>query len=154
MIDFRAICVALAARYAPGTISTPTGASAMRASYAQAPKNVPTVPCVVLEIQQGTVTANPGQWKHEMQVDAIFVLSKRPGDPARVDTQRQLWLPALLAATEGKLTLGLAGQAGYSVDKAIPTGWDWIEYQIGADGYDGIRISYTIFVTENVSLVP
>ena len=153
-IDFKAICDALAACYAPGTIARPTGAVAMRKSYGQIPKNVPAVPAVIVVPQQGTVTANPGQWKHEMALDAVFILAKRPGDPARVEAQRQIWLPTLLGATQGQLKLGLGSECGYSVDKAIPNGWDFVEFPVGGDTYDGIVIHYTVYVTQTVTLVP
>lgn len=154
MIDLKGICDALAARFAPGTIATPTGAVAMRASYAQIPKNVPTVPCVVIDVQDGTLIANPGQWRHEIAIDVVFLLAKRPGDPARVDEQRQRWLGTLLAATEAQLKIGLAAATGYSVDKAIPIGWEFTEFPVGADSYDAIRIHFTVYATENVSLTP
>jgi len=152
MIAFKAICDALAARYQAGTIATPSGAVAMRKAYGQLPKNIPAVPAVVIDVQDGTLTANPGQWKHEMAIDVVFLLAKRPGDTARVDAQRQLWLPTLLAATQAQLKLGLGGAVGYSVDKALPVGWEFTEFPFGADSYDAIRIHYTVFVTENVTL--
>ena len=154
MIDFKAICDALAARYAAGTITTPTGALAMRKSYGQLPKNIPAVPAVVIDVQDGEVTANPGQWKHEMHLDVVFLLSKRPGDTARVDAQRQIWLPTLLAATQGQMKLTLGGATGYSVDKAIPFGWEFTEFPFGGDEYDAILIHFTVYVTENVTLTP
>jgi hypothetical protein len=154
MIDFKACCNALAARFAPGTISTPSGAVAMRHAYGQMPKNVAAVPCVLVEPINGTIQANPGQWSHEMDVDVLFLLSKRPGDPARVELQRQIWLPTLLAATEGQLKLGIGVQTGWELAKAIPIGWEWTEYPIGAENYDAIRIHYRLFVFETVSLVP
>jgi len=154
VIDFKAICDALAARFAAGTIATPSGAAAMRKAYGQIPKNIAVVPSVLVIPQQGTVVANPGQWKHEMDLDVVFLLSKRPGDPARVEAQRQIWLPTLLAATEAKLTLGLAGQSGYSVDKVIPIGWEFAEFPVASDTYDGIVIHYKAFITETVVLTP
>lgn len=154
MIDFDAPCTALAARFAPGTIGTPTGASAMRASYSETPKNIAAYPAVLLEVGNGTLVANPGQWKHEMIVDVVFLLSKRPADPARVEKQRRKWLPYLLSATTGQMKLGLGGASGYSVDKAIPNGWTFEEYEIGGDTCDAIRVPYTIYITETVSLTP
>ena len=153
-VDFAAICTALAARFAAGTIGTPTGALAMRASYANTPKNVPATPCHLLEVQDGSVVANPGQWKHEMNVDGILLLAKRPGDPERVETQRKLWLPYLLHATIDALKITLGGASGYSVDKAIPAGWEFTEFEVGADQYDAIRVHWTLYVTETVSLTP
>lgn len=154
MIDLDAICDALAARFAAGTIATPTGASAMRKSYAKVPKNIAAFPAVMLEVQEGSVVASPGQWKHEINVDALFILPKRPADPARVEDQRQTWLGTLLAATQGQLKLGLASASGYSVDKAIPTGWEWTEFNVGGEERDAIRIHYTVYATETVTLTP
>lgn len=154
MIDFLGICNGLASRFAPGTISTPSGAVAMRAAIGQMPKSAPTVPMVYVEVTQGTVTANPAQWQHVMEMDVVFLLSKRPGDPVRVEKQRQTWLPTLLAATEGKLKLGIGVQSGYEVQKALPTQWRWDEVVVGGEDYDAIRISFQVWVLETVSLVP
>ena len=154
VIDFSAICTALAARFVAATLGTPTGASAMRASYAKPPKNVPATPAHLLEVNDGTVVASPGQWKHEMNIDGVLLLAKRPADPERVDTQRQLWLPYLLHATVDQVKLGLGAASGYSVDKAIATGWEWTEYMVAADEYDAIRVHWRVYVTENVSLTP
>jgi hypothetical protein len=154
MIDLDAICDALAARFAAGTIATPTGASAMRKAYAKVPKNIAAFPAVMLEVQDGTVVANPGQWKHEMNIDVLFILPKRLADPERSEKQRQLWLGKLLAATQGALKITLAAASGYSVDKALPTGWEWTEFNIGGDEHDGIRVHYTVYVTETATLVP
>lgn len=154
-IDFNAICVALAARFAPGTIGTPTGAQAMRKSFAQTPKQIgPDGPVHLLEVNTGTVIANPGQWKHTMQVDGLLLLSKRPGDSSRVETQRKLWLPFLLHATVDQLKLGLGGATNYTVDKALPEGWRWDEFKVGGDAWDAIRVNWTLYVTENVTLTP
>lgn len=154
VIDFAAICTALAARFVAATLGTPTGASAMRASYAKPPKNVPATPAHLLETQDGTVIANPGQWRHEMAIDGVLLLAKRPADPERVEAQRQLWLPYLLHATVDQMRLGLGSQAGWSVDKALPTGWEWTEYDVAGDTYDAIRVHWRIWIAENVSLTP
>lgn len=153
-LDFSAICTALAARFVAATIGTPTGAGAMRASYAKPPKNVPATPAHLLEISDGSVVANPGQWKHEMNIDGLLLLAKRPADPERVEAQRQLWLPYLLHASVDQLKLGLGAASGYSVDKAIPTGWEWAEYEVGAVEFDAIRVNWRIYISETVSLTP
>ena len=153
MIDLEAICDGLAARFAAATIGTPTGAPAMREVNAETPKAVKATPAVILEVQDGTVVANPGQWKHEIGVGVVFLLARRQADPARVETIRRKWLPRLLSATTGQLKIGLGQASGYSVDKAIPTGWEFTEYDVAGTTYDAIRVSYTVFVTETVSLV-
>ncbi|MFZ9979549.1 MAG: hypothetical protein ACO3HN_06355 [Opitutales bacterium] len=154
VINFEAVCDALASRFAAATIGTPTGAAAMRASYSETPKNVPAVPAHLLEVQTGTVTANPGQWKHEMDIDGVFLLSKRPGDTARVETQRRLWLPYLLHAAVDQMKLGYGGATGYSVDKVVPTSWEFTEFVVASDEYDAIRVSWRLYITENVTPTP
>ena len=154
MIDFEAICDALAARFETGVIGTPTGAPAMREVYPEPPKAVPVVPSVIVEVSDGTLVANPGQWKHELNIDVMFLLSKRPADPVRVETNRRKWLPSLLRATAGQMKLGLGGATGYSVDKAIPAGWEFVEYDVADAPFDAIRVRYVVYVTETVSLTP
>jgi hypothetical protein len=69
-----------------------------------------------------------------------------------VEAQRQLWLPYLLHASVDQVKLTLGGATGYSVDKAVPTGWEWAEYNVAGDGYDAIIVHWTVYVTETVSL--
>ena len=152
-IDFESIMDALALRFAAAQIGTPTGAVAMKASYAESPKSVPQTPAHVLEVQDGTVVAN-SQWNHEINVDGLLLLAKRPADPQRVETQRQLWLPYLLHATVDQMKLGLGGATGYTVDKAIPSGWEWDLFKVADVEFEAIRVHWTIYLTETVSLTP
>jgi hypothetical protein len=155
VIDFSAICTAFAARFVAATIGTPASpATAMRASYANTPKNVPVAPSHLLEVNDGTVVATPGQWKHEMNVDGLLLLAKRPADPERVEALRKLWLPFLLHATVDAMKITLGGAVGYSVDKALPTGWEFTEFPVGGVEFDAIRVHWTIYVTENVMPTP
>lgn len=150
MFDLEDICDAIAARYAPGTIGTPTSATAMRASYGQAPNSIPSTPAVVVLPKSGTVIYNPGQRKSEHEIDVLFYHSRRQGDVPRSETERQRWLPTLLAALHGQVKLGLAPD----VDKALPTEYEFTELEYGGDAYDGIRINVRVWVTETVTLTP
>lgn len=154
VINFSTVCTDLAARFTAANIGTPSGADAMRASYAKPPKNVPATPAHLLEVQDGTIVPNPGQWKHEMNIDGLLLLAKRPADPERVEAQRQLWLPYLLHATVDQMQISLGSQSGYSVDKVFPSGWEWTEYPVAADLYDAIRVHWTVYLTETVTLTP
>lgn len=149
-MDLEAISNGLAARFAPGTIGTPTGASAMRASYGQAPNSIPTTPCIVVFPKDGDLVYGSGQVKGQHRLDVCFYLSKSPGDIARVEKQRQKWLGLLLAATHGAMKLGLAS----AVDKAIPASWEFTELPYAGELYDGIIVHVTVYATDNVSLVP
>ena len=149
-MDFEAICDAIAARYAPGTLATPSGAQAMRASYGQAPHSMPATPAVVVRPRDGEVILGSGQVMGQHNIDVEFFLSKAPGDIERVETQRQKWLPYLLTATYGQLKLGLAG----TVDKAIPMGWEFTELPYGGDSYYGIIVHLRVWTTETQALTP
>src|SRR5512139_846719 len=128
MIDLEDICDGLAARFAAATIGTPSGAPAMRYVYAETPNNVAATPAVILEVDNGTVVANPGQWRHEITVNVWFLLGRQQGDTKRVEENRRRWLPYLLAATTGQFKIGLGGESGYSVNKAYPADWEFTEY--------------------------
>ena len=83
-----------------------------------------------------------------------YAFQQPQGDTAREDRQRKLWLPYLLHATVDQVKITLGGATNYSVDKAIPGGWEFTEYEVGADKYDAIRVHWTIYVTETVVLTP
>jgi hypothetical protein len=151
-MDMLAICNALAARYAPGTIGTPaTGTPAtIRAVYGQAPHSMPTTPAVVVMPQTGDVVMGSGTWDVTHHIDVLFYHSKKQGDVPRSETQRQLWLPSLLEATLGAATLGLGGV----VKSALPVEYEFLELPYGGDSYEGIRIGVDVIVREPVTLTP
>lgn len=150
--DFYATCNALAARFAPGTITTPTDALAMRAAFGQMPNAVPATPAVYCEPTSGQVVANQ-TWDHEWDIDVVFLVDRVTADPKRIETQRQLWLPTLLRATQGELKLGIGAQSGWELKKAIPTGWEWDEVNVAGTDFSAIRVHYRVFVAETVTLV-
>lgn len=151
-INFETICDNLAARFVAATIGTPTGAEAMKASYSEPPKSVPRTPAHFLEVQDGSVVANPSQWKHEMQVDGVFLMSRKSADTIRAEEQRRKWLPYLLHATVDKVKIDLGSASGYTVDKVFPTGWEWDEVKVADVEFHAIRVHWTVYVTENVAL--
>jgi hypothetical protein len=151
MIALQAPCAALAARFL--VVSTPSGALPMRQSTGQMPKQIAALPATYIEVTDGTVVAND-RWEHSINVASVTLFAKRPGDPVRVDKQRQLWLPALLSATEGQMKLGIGAQAGYELAKALPMSWRWDEVAVGGEDYDAVRITWQLFIYETVTLTP
>ena len=150
--DLKGTCDALAARFAPGTITTPTSGLAMRAAYGQMPNTVPATPAVYIEPTDGEVTGD-NRWAHEWNLDAVFLVDKSTADPKRIETQRQLWLPTLLGATQGQVKLGIGAQVGWELAKALPTGWKWDEVDVAGTDFAAIRVSYRVWIYETVSLV-
>lgn len=150
MSDFKAICNALATKYGAGTIATPSGAVAMRSASGQAPHGPKQPPFVVVFPESGTIILESGAWVITHRINVDFYLSKAPGDISRVETQRQIWLPTLLAATLSGYTLGLAG----TVKSALPIGYEFVELPYGGDMYDGIRINFEVIVRESITVGP
>lgn len=152
-MNFRAVCDALGARFAAGTLGTPPGTPtppAIRAVYPQSLKAAPSLPAVILEPQDGDVTPN-NTWEHDLNIDVLLVLAKRPADPDRVEAWRQAYLPYLLHATVDQPRLGIGAQAGWEVKSALPTGWEYDLYRIGDVEYDAIRVAYQVKVRETVT---
>lgn len=150
-MDFKAICTDLANQYSYS--ATPSGADAIQQFHGQAPQGLTQTPAIVVIPTDGTRTYGDAQWQDELHLDVLFYLSKAPGDIARVETQRQLWLPVLLAATHGPNAQGgaqshMALGLDPTVLKAIPTGWEYRELQYDADSYDGIVIHVTVYTRE------
>lgn len=151
-IDFEAVCDALAARFVAATVGTPSGQTSIRKSYSETPKAIAALPAHYLEVREGSIVAN-SRWEHEISVDGVLVIAKRPGDTARTETIRRKWLPYLLHATVDALKLGIAPGA-YEVAKALPSGWEWDEVEVGGTEYDAIRVHWTLYLYETVSLTP
>lgn len=150
MFDLEDISDAIAARYLPGTIGTPTGAMAMRASYGQMPNSIPITPAVVVVPQRGEVVYGTQTWDVTHEIDVLFFYSRKQADVPRSETERQRWLPYLLNALNGQMQLGLSG----SVKSAMPTSYEFTELPYGGEQYDGIRISLDVIVREPVTMTP
>jgi hypothetical protein len=145
---------ALGDRFEAAVLGTPTAAPAVREVFRTSAKAVTSLPAVILEPQPSEFVPDSGVWRHTWNVDVILLLAKRPADPVRVEVQRQAYVPYLLGATEAALKLGLGAQAGWELKSAMPSGWEYVEYDVADVTYDGVRVGYQIIVNETVSLVP
>lgn len=148
--DFNAACTALAARFAPGTIATPSGERAMQASYGQAPNNLKQTPAVVVQPTKGQLIYGGGVKNGQYDVDVEFYLASRSVEFGRIETSRQKWLVNLLGACDGQLLLGL-GASG--IQKVVPLDWEYRVLTYGGTEYDGIVIHERIWTIEPVTLV-
>lgn len=149
-MDFKAICTNLAAQYATGTLATPAGADPIRKVFGQAPTGPYPTPFLVVLPSDGSRTYGDAQWMDQLHLKVHVYFSKHTGDLSRVETQRQLWLPSLLAATHPNMAIDLQP----TVLKAIPTGWEFRELPYDADDYDGIVIDVTVFTREYGTFTP
>lgn len=141
-MDVYAISNALAARFK--AVTAPTGQSAIRAAYGQVPQGIAALPCVVVFPRSGTQELNASRLFSTIEFDVLFLVSKSPGDAARIEATRQKWLAPLLAALDGQIQLGLP-----YVVKAWPTAWEFAEITYGGDPYDGIRLTVRVDTHDN-----
>lgn len=144
--DLYAACNAMATALA--AVTPPSGESAMRKAYGQAPNNTPSTPCAIVMPQEGSLTLGSSQYDGEHKVDVWFLIAKIEADFPRIEARRQKWLPALLHAFDAQMALGLAPV----VRKAFPIGWEFDELVYGGVSYDGIKIHFEIDTNEIVSL--
>lgn len=149
--DFYAACNALAARFAPGTIGTPSGEVGMKASFGQAPNDLAQSPCVVIQPTEGQLVYGGGVKNGQYDVDVNFYLGKASADFKRIETSRQRWLVTLLAACDGQMLLGLGGSG--TVQKVLPLRWEFRQLVYGGVEWDGIVIHARIWTIEPVTLV-
>lgn len=150
-MNLKTTCDNLAARYAPANLSAPSGAvEPIKASFGQTPVSIPNTPAVYVEVDDGDVIAGSGTWDVVNHLIVNFLLAKKQGDTARVEAQRQIWLPALLAAPLGAMQLSQAG----SVKSALPVRYEFAEIDAAGETFDGIRIFVDVTVREAVTFTP
>lgn len=144
-LDLNAACNAMAT--ALQAVTPPTG-DHMRRAYGQAPNNAPSTPCAIVMPESGSLVLQPGSYIGAYKIDVWFLIEKAQGDFPRVETRRQKWLPILLHAFDGQMTLGI----GAPIRKTYPLGWSFLELMYGGASYDGIKVHFEIATEEPVSL--
>lgn len=144
--DLKAACDNLASFFAPGTLATPSGATPIRGAFGQAQQGAPALPMLFIEPHDGTVIipGNSPMESHHL-VDVHLLFSNAPGDIARVETDRQLWLATLLHAVDGHTAIN---STLLGVKSAIPTGYAFDEIGYSGDLYPEIVIHWDIWVQE------
>lgn len=144
-LDLYAICNAMATALAA---VTPPSGDAMRKAYGQAPNNIPSLPCAIVEPQNGSLVLSPGAYNGSHTIDVILLIETASGDYPRIETRRQKWLPVILHAFDSAMALGLAPV----VKKVYPTTWDFVDYEYGKQTYQAIRVVFTVDSFETVTL--
>lgn len=138
----KAICDGIATRYSS---MTPPSGETLRAAYGQYPKSMPNTPAIVVQPVTGEGVVESSMWVWTHSIDLGLYLSKRPGDPSRVEVQRQKWLGPLLARLDAIDPLGLVSSG---VKSALPIGYEWTELLYGADQYDAILVHLQIITRQ------
>lgn len=148
-MDALAIADALAARYASGTLTPPTGYAAVRVSTARLPNATPRAPFVLVSLPSGQVVLGSSQVDHQMDFEVTFHYAKASGDLARDMAGMLAWLAPLLGATYGQMRLGIAG-----VKKAYPTGYKLIVATYAGEEYYAWQITVRVDLNEAQVFTP
>jgi hypothetical protein len=137
----------LAARYAPGTLTPPTGYPPVRASTAALPNNIPTSPWVLVSLPGGELVLGSGEINHTLNFHVLFHYAKASGDVGRDMTAMLAWLGVLLAATWADMDIGVTG-----VRKAYPTTYELVTFTYGGDEYYGWDITVVVDFRETQAM--
>jgi hypothetical protein len=146
------IADALAARYAPGVVTPPTGLKNITAATARPPNNIPNTPFVIAWANEGDLnyaTTN-GMLKGEATFQVAFYYSKAEADIPREYAALMSWAGVLIARLEGQTKLGLAPL----VMKAWPLKWEIGALTYAGITYEGITLTVHVWTEEAVTLVP
>jgi hypothetical protein len=147
------IADALAARYAPGTLSPPSGYPAMRVSTARLPNTIPTSPWVLVLPPNGEHIYGSGVVERTLTFRVQFHYAKHTGDVGRDVTGMLAWLGPLLAATDGQYRLGVGDTQ--HVKSALAAEHRWAVFTYGGDEFYGWEIDVIVMIRdEPVTLVP
>ena len=140
-IDFDAIATALAARYAPGLMSPPSGLGALRLSTATLPQQVSVTPAVLVFPDSGTLEYGSSTRQGDALMKLQFLYSMGV-DMARDSVALRKWLGVLLDQLRG------AAQLGGIVASARVTGWRTVKITYGGDDFNGIELDVAVVTTE------
>lgn len=148
-LDMKAIADALAARYAPGVVTPPTGLPNIVAATATPPNAIPQSPYVVVWPDTGRFTHPPARRKAEHDFLVHFHYARHEGDIPRESAALLRWLGVLFDQTNGQLQLGLAP----IVTQALVQTWDIGSLVYAGVEYDGIVLGVRVWTSDTVNLV-
>lgn len=143
----------LAARFAPGLVTPPSGLKNITASSSRPPNAIPNTPFVVAWPVRGDITIPPGVREGEHEFAVIFYYSKAEADTPRQYVALMSWLGVLLGQLDGAMQLGVVPSTWY-VKKAEIMSWEIGVHVYAGDTYEGITLTVHVWTVDSVTLVP
>lgn len=140
-IDFDAITVALAARFAPGVVTPPTGYDNIRLSTGNLPGQMTPLPTVLTFPEGGEFTALPGKRDSTHSFVHRFYYNQT-GDLERDTIALRKWLTVLVYQLQG------AAQLGGTVTSAKVIGYTVAVLSYAGLEYTGIELRSEVIVNE------
>lgn len=152
-VPFLDIADALAAKFAPASVTPPTGYRNIARATARLENNLSNVPFVAVfppEPGQVNVAIDPGRRVTEIPFRVRFHLGLTTGDLSKVMVALYEWAEVLYDLVQTGSKLGVSG-----VMKAMPTsgpGFGTLPYA-GKD-YDGIEWTVTVWYEDSYLMTP
>ena len=143
----------LAARFAPGVVTPPSGLKNITAATSRPPNNLPNTPFVIAWPVRGDITIPPGVREGEHTFEVIFYYAKAEADTPRQYVALMSWLGILLAQLDGAMQLGVVPSTWY-VKKAEIMSWEIGVHVYAGDTYEGITLTVHVWTVDSVTLVP
>lgn len=106
MSDYTAIATALAARYAPGTMSPPAGYDPVRLSTFKPAEDLPPLPCVLVFAPTEITFGSGNGTRHQAQDWTVRLYYDQAGDLARQAAALLAWLGVFVDQLKASAQLG------------------------------------------------
>ena len=143
MATVAAIGTALAARFAAGAMTAPTGYAAIRYSGTALPAKMPPLPAVLCFPTEGDFATGNGT-RMGTQTWIVRFYYDQVGDLSRAQTALIAWLEVLADQLKGAAQLGGAT----SVARATVDSWRIGVLDYASEAYMGIELTVSIRTTE------
>lgn len=141
MPDFDAITTALAARFAPGVVTPPTGLTNIRQSTGDLPNTVTVTPLVLVFPEAGTFLTGNGTRTGDHQFFVQFFFQQTE-DLRRDTVAIRKWLTVLVDQCKASTQLGGA------VVFARVDAWKTVLLTYAGDTFSGVELTVTIRTSE------
>lgn len=147
IIDFNAIATAIATRF--GSVTGPTGETALRLSTEKLPLQIPMTPALLVVPPESVPFSFTNSARTGTAVYGVRFYLERVRDTGRNATLIYKWMTALYAQVDGQVHLGLSTYINWAEVTDMHPGV--LEY--AGERYEGISLEVTVHLGEGTSPV-
>lgn len=150
MSNLQAIAQALAARFAPGSMTVPTGLVDVVASTEVLPPTITATPIVLILPPEENFSYSPGTRTARQQWRAVFYYAQ-PGDVGAGVTDLYLWRDVLVERLIGRVQLGQSGSGGVAHAELAGARIGRVTYNEAV--YLGVELGINVALSEGINPV-
>lgn len=149
-MNSQSIAQALAARFAPGTMSVPSGLADVVDSTEVLPQAIGATPTVLVFPPEETFSYSPGT-RRSMQLWRVVFYMAQPGDIGATVTDLYLWRDVLVERLIGNVQLGQSGSGGVAHAELAGARTGRVTYNEAV--YVGIELAINVALSEGINPV-